>query len=93
MGYIKFKDRESCDVALHLTNTVFLDRALIVVEASDGERDVYETNMLLIALIDNIPSEDLVMQVASPASSSNAVTNGGTAAGTGLLPTPSTVCV
>lgn len=93
VGYIKFKDRESCDVALHLTNTVFLDRALIVVEANDGERGVYEAKCLLIALTDNIPSEDLVMQVASPASSSNAVTNGGTATGTGLLPTPSTVCL
>ena len=48
MGYIKFKDRKSCDVALHLTNTVFLDRALIVVEASDGERGVYEVKMLLV---------------------------------------------
>ena len=40
MGYIKFRDRDSCDVALHLTNTVFLDRALVVVEASDGENEI-----------------------------------------------------
>ena len=46
MGYIKFKQKESCDVALHLTNTVFLDRALIVVEASDGEICVYRDSVL-----------------------------------------------
>ena len=45
VGYIKFKDRTSCDVALHLTNTVFLDRALIVVEASDGENCVVWHNV------------------------------------------------
>ncbi|XP_065905520.1 splicing regulatory glutamine/lysine-rich protein 1-like [Dysidea avara] len=47
VGYIKFRDPTSCDVALHLTNTVFLDRALVVVDTS-GE---------------DIPSEELVVDV------------------------------
>ena len=35
--FVKFKDPSSVHVAQHLTNTVFIDRALIVVPVSDGE--------------------------------------------------------
>ena len=35
--FVKFKDPSSVHVAQHLTNTVFIDRALIVVPVQDGE--------------------------------------------------------
>ena len=35
--YVKYKDPEDVNVALHLTNTVFVDRALIVVSVSDDK--------------------------------------------------------
>lgn len=35
--YIKFRDPSSVGVAQHLTNTVFIDRALIVVPCAEGE--------------------------------------------------------
>ncbi|XP_014784128.1 serine/arginine-rich splicing factor 11 isoform X5 [Octopus bimaculoides] len=35
--YVKFEDPSSVGVALHLTNTVFIDRALIVVPVMDGK--------------------------------------------------------
>ena len=90
MGYIKFKQKESCDVALHLTNTVFLDRALIVVEASDGEKCVYQE--CFISGLDDMPADEIVINVAAPAAASaNGVGNDG--AGAGLLPTPSAVCL
>ena len=90
MGYIKFKQKESCDVALHLTNTVFLDRALIVVEASDGEKCVYRD--CFISGLDDMPADEIVINVAAPAAASaNGVGNDG--AGAGLLPTPSAVCL
>lgn len=34
--YIKFRDPSSVGVAQHLTNTVFIDRALIVVPCAEG---------------------------------------------------------
>ena len=35
--YVRFEDASSVGVALHLTNTVFIDRALIVVPVMDGK--------------------------------------------------------
>ena len=35
--FVKFTDPSSVHVAQHLTNTVFIDRALIVVPVQDGE--------------------------------------------------------
>lgn len=35
--YIKYQDPSSVGVAQHLTNTVFIDRALIVVPCAEGE--------------------------------------------------------
>lgn len=37
MCYIKYRDPSSVGVAQHLTNTVFIDRALIVVPCAEGE--------------------------------------------------------
>lgn len=37
MCYIKYRDPSSVGVAQHLTNTVFVDRALIVVPCAEGE--------------------------------------------------------
>ena len=34
--YVKFQDEASCDVAQHLTNTVFIDRPLVVVPLTEG---------------------------------------------------------
>lgn len=34
--YIKFREASSVGVAQHLTNTVFIDRALIVVPCAEG---------------------------------------------------------
>eukprot|EP00794_Sanderia_malayensis_P008002 gene8002-8861_t len=34
--FVKYEDKASCDVAQHLTNTVFVDRPLVVVPISDG---------------------------------------------------------
>ena len=35
--YVKFQDKASCDVAQHLTNTVFIDRPLVVVPLTEGK--------------------------------------------------------
>ena len=35
--YVKFEKAEDVGVAMHLTNTVFVDRALIIVPVSDGK--------------------------------------------------------
>ena len=35
--YVKYDDTTSVGVALHLTNTVFIDRALIIVPVMDGK--------------------------------------------------------
>lgn len=35
--FISFKEPSSCDTALHLSNTVFIDRALIVGRSRYGE--------------------------------------------------------
>ena len=37
--FVQYRDPESCSVALHLTNTVFIDRALIVVPVAAGTLD------------------------------------------------------
>ncbi|EDV22544.1 uncharacterized protein TRIADDRAFT_17518, partial [Trichoplax adhaerens] len=34
--FVKYKDCHSVQVARHLSNSVFIDRALIVIPASDG---------------------------------------------------------
>lgn len=38
VAYVKFDDHVTVGVACHLTNTVFVDRALIVVPLYDGEK-------------------------------------------------------
>ena len=38
--YVKFKDKASCDVSQHLTNTVFIDRPLVVVPLTEGMSEV-----------------------------------------------------
>jgi hypothetical protein len=35
--YVKFDDSQSTGVALHLNNTVFIDKALIIVPVMDGK--------------------------------------------------------
>ncbi|KAJ7377026.1 Protein srek1IP1 [Desmophyllum pertusum] len=50
--FVKFMDPSSVHVAQHLTNTVFIDRALIVVPVQDG----------------TIPDESKAVQLAAPAS-------------------------
>lgn len=35
--YVKFKDKASCDVSQHLTNTVFIDRPLVVVPLTEAD--------------------------------------------------------
>lgn len=50
--FVKFTDPSSVHVAQHLTNTVFIDRALIVVPVQDG----------------TIPDESQAVQLAAPAS-------------------------
>ena len=40
---MKYQDESSVQVAQHLTNTVFIDRALIVVPLGDGELDCNST--------------------------------------------------
>lgn len=37
VAYVKFTEPHNVSVALHLTNTVFVDRALIVVPVMDGK--------------------------------------------------------
>ena len=37
MCFVKYKDPASVGTAQHLTNTVFVDRALIVVPVQDGK--------------------------------------------------------
>lgn len=34
--YVKFEDSQSTGVALHLNNTVFIDKAMIIVPVMDG---------------------------------------------------------
>ena len=36
--FVSFKEPSSCDTALHLSNTVFIDRALIVGRSRYGEK-------------------------------------------------------
>jgi len=52
--FVKFKDPSSVHVAQHLTNTVFIDRALIVVPVQDGE--FIEREYQNIVLIWNVNS-------------------------------------
>ena len=37
VAYIEYDDATSAGVSLHLTNTVFIDRALMVVPVMDGK--------------------------------------------------------
>ena len=39
--YVKFDDSQSTGVALHLNNTVFIDKALIIVPVMDGKYIIY----------------------------------------------------
>lgn len=34
--FVKYRESQSVQVARHLSNTVFIDRAMIVIPASDG---------------------------------------------------------
>ena len=45
--YIEFDDSTSASVSLHLTNTVFIDRALMVVPVMDGELDKHTALMVI----------------------------------------------
>ncbi|XP_072031704.1 uncharacterized protein [Amphiura filiformis] len=51
--FVKYEDESSVGVAQHLTNTVFIDRALIVVPCLEGE----------------IPEEHKALQLAAPSNS------------------------
>lgn len=42
--YIKYREPSSVGVAQHLTNTVFIDRALIVVPCAEGEWSLFRSN-------------------------------------------------
>ena len=46
--FVKFSESNSVGVGLHLTNTVFVDRALIVVPVQDGE---YSENCFIKVII------------------------------------------
>lgn len=49
--YIKFRDPSSVGVAQHLTNTVFIDRALIVVPCAEGWYLMFFIIIIIIVLI------------------------------------------
>ncbi|ERE89133.1 serine/arginine-rich splicing factor 11-like protein [Cricetulus griseus] len=70
--FVKFHDPDSAVVAQHLTNTVFVDRALIVVPYAEG---CFSAGV--------IPDETKALSLLAPA---NAVA--GLLPGGGLLPTP-----
>ena len=44
--FVKFEDPASVGIAQHLTNTVFIDRALIVVPVSDGKKQVHMNRLI-----------------------------------------------
>ncbi|XP_035699044.1 serine/arginine-rich splicing factor 11-like isoform X9 [Branchiostoma floridae] len=74
--YVKYDDPTNCGVAQHLTNTVFIDRALIVVPCQDGI----------------IPDEAKALQLAAPANAVAGMIPGGAApAASALLPTPAPI--
>ncbi|XP_072310545.1 splicing regulatory glutamine/lysine-rich protein 1 isoform X2 [Eucyclogobius newberryi] len=54
--YIKFRDPSSVGVAQHLTNTVFIDRALIVVPCAEGKIPEEAKALSLLAPFTPIPS-------------------------------------
>lgn len=54
--FVKFKDPSSVHVAQHLTNTVFIDRALIVVPVQDGEFIEREYQNIVLIWNVNTPS-------------------------------------
>uniref|UniRef100_A0A3Q2Z3P7 RRM domain-containing protein n=1 Tax=Hippocampus comes TaxID=109280 RepID=A0A3Q2Z3P7_HIPCM len=45
--YVKYRESSSVGVAQHLTNTVFMDRALIVVPCAEGEFELKASKCLL----------------------------------------------
>lgn len=49
--YIKFRDPSSVGVAQHLTNTVFIDRALIVVPCAEGWYLMFFFLIVLISVL------------------------------------------
>lgn len=59
--YVRYADKTSVGVAQHLTNTVFIDRALIVVPVADGI----------------IPDETKAMAIASPSPNVSGLVNSG----------------
>ncbi|XP_060768788.1 splicing regulatory glutamine/lysine-rich protein 1 isoform X6 [Neoarius graeffei] len=54
--YIKYKDPSSVGVAQHLTNTVFIDRALIVVPCAEGKIPEEAKALSLLAPAAPVPS-------------------------------------
>uniref|UniRef100_A0A1I8EE40 RRM domain-containing protein n=1 Tax=Wuchereria bancrofti TaxID=6293 RepID=A0A1I8EE40_WUCBA len=50
-AYVKFEDQKSVEVAQHLTNTVFIDRALVCIPS----------------ISDTIPDEDTALKTGGPA--------------------------
>ena len=46
MAYVKFEEASDVGVALHLTNTVFIDRAIIVVPVADGMYAFSNSNLV-----------------------------------------------
>lgn len=77
--FVKFKNIESCQTALHLTNSVLLDRALIVVNSKYGK--LQSTHLLVGILVvgcmycvclsflssEEIPDETVALSLAAPA--------------------------
>nr|XP_054600530.1 splicing regulatory glutamine/lysine-rich protein 1 isoform X2 [Nothobranchius furzeri] len=54
--YIKYRDPSSVGVAQHLTNTVFVDRALIVVPCAEGKIPEEAKALSLLAPVAPVPS-------------------------------------
>ncbi|XP_071206902.1 splicing regulatory glutamine/lysine-rich protein 1 isoform X5 [Salvelinus alpinus] len=70
--YIKYREPSSVGVAQHLTNTVFIDRALIVVPCAEGK----------------IPEEAKALSLLAPAAPPAVPAVPSLMAGAGLLPLP-----
>lgn len=47
--YVKFYDSEDVDVAMHLTNIVFIDRAIVITPLPDGKFPDEATSLLNLA--------------------------------------------
>jgi len=68
--YIKFSEADAVDAAQHMTNTVFIDRALVCVPVVEGNLDRCVPNITLVftyLLVGKIPDEDLGLRTGGPA--------------------------